>query len=494
MIVRDEAGMISDFLRCAEGVWDELIVVDTGSVDSTVHILKEAGATVTHRAWDDDFSAARNAGLALATGEWIAFFDADERISSVLKDQLRTLVEDPNSNAGAATVVMQNRHPDGHVHTAPLLRVFRNDPTIRFVHRIHEDISESVSDHLVRTGRQLVTLTGVVDHLGYVREVAAARDKQNRDMRLLEACLTEDPTDLYSHYKLMEQARYWSNDTRWGQAAQAASEVLRQADSALLKSLHFGGELVVLTGQGLYPSDPKAALIWLEPWEERVTPSAAFYYWRGHQRELAGQFESACRDYERCLDHPGTRNVQLSTVRPLMGLCRLALATGQLDQAREMTRRALAYNVVDQETSTAARALADLAISDGNGRIAVGLMAPLAGDPPCGADGITLARAFMLAGDITRCRETVDAMVAELPEAGIGLVMCDLCLGQDSNLSLDLNQTDADQAMKAWIDVVLRSKDINIARGFLANAGAITGVFPWLQAHVFDILGLDPPG
>ena len=93
-----------------------------------------------------------------------------------------------------------------------------------------------------------------------------------------------------------------------------------------------------------------------------------------------------------------------------------------------------------------------------------------------------------------RRQKTVDAMVAELPEAGIGLVMCDLCLGQDSNLSLDLNQTDADQAMKAWIDVVLRSKDINIARGFLANAGAITGVFPWLQAHVFDILGLDPPG
>ena len=63
MIVRDEAGMLPDFLRSVDGLWDELIVVDTGSVDATVHILEEAGAQMTYRTWDDDFSAARNTGL-----------------------------------------------------------------------------------------------------------------------------------------------------------------------------------------------------------------------------------------------------------------------------------------------------------------------------------------------------------------------------------------------------------------------------------------------
>ena len=60
-------------------------------------------------------------------------------------------------------------------------------------------------------------------------------------------------------------------------------------------------------------------------------------------------------------------------------------------------------------------------------------------------------------------------------------------------MSLELSQHDADQAMKAWIDVVLRGKNIDIARGFLQNAGAITGVFPWLQPYVFDLLGIDAP-
>ncbi|MGB0591328.1 MAG: glycosyltransferase [Myxococcota bacterium] len=493
MIVRDEAGMLPDFLRSVEGLWDELVVVDTGSVDATVEILQQAGATVTHRPWDDDFSAARNAGLELATGEWVAFFDADERISPELHAQLKVLVNLPEDNAGAATVVMENRHPSGHIHAAPLLRVWRNDPAVRFVHRIHEDISASVSDALGRTGRHLEALTGVVDHLGYVRDVASAKDKRTRDISLLEQCLADDPDDLYSHYKRMEQARYWHDKALWMAAAQDASAALNRGGASVIADAHYGGELVVLTALGLYPDDAKGTLVWLEGWETRILPSAAFHYWRGHQRELLGQFESAVADYQRALGHPGTRNLQLSSVRPLMGMCRIALATGQLAEAHTLIIEAMTYNVMDDEISVAARAMADLALADGDAKEAMALMRPLAGDPPSGADGITFARALMMSGDIHGTRALVAQMVDELPEAGIGLVMCDLCLGQDSNVSLELSQHDADQAMKAWIDVVLRGKNIDIARGFLQNAGAITGVFPWLQPYVFDLLGIDAP-
>jgi glycosyltransferase involved in cell wall biosynthesis len=491
MIVRDEAAMLPDFLSSVEGLWDELVVVDTGSTDATVALLEQAGATVTHRPWGDDFSAARNAGLELASGEWIAFFDADERVSPELRAQLRGLVDDHDSDVGAATVVMQNQHASGHTHSAPLLRVFRSDPEIRFVHRIHEDISTSVSGYLSRTGRRLESLSGRVDHLGYVREVASAKDKRVRDVRLLERCLADDPDDLYSHYKRMEQARYWHDNALWRVAARDASTALNRCDASVIAGAHFGGEFVVLTALGLYPGDAKGALVWLEGWEERIVPSAAFYYWRGHQREVLGQFESALKDYQSALGHPGTRNLQLSTVRPLMGLCRIALATGQLPEARTLVLEALSHQVVDDEIEVAARAMADLAMADGDAEDAVALMRPLAGDPPSGADGITFARALMMHGDIHATRAIVAYMVLSLPEAGIGLVMCDLCLGQDSNVTLDLSQHDADLAMKAWVDVVLRSKDIEISRGFLRNAGAITDVFPWLQPYVFELLGVE---
>ena len=312
-------------------------------------------------------------------------------------------------------------------------------------------------------------------------------------MALLERCLSDDPDDLYSHYKRMEQARYWHDNALWSTAASDAARALSRMDDAVIKKAHYGGELVVLTALGLYPDDAKGTLVWLEGWEARISPSAAFYYWRGHQRELLGQFESALADYQRALGHPGTRNVQLSSVRPLMGMCRIALATGRLDEARTLILEALTYNVMDDEISVAARALADLALADGDAEDAIKLMRPLAGDPPSGADGITFARAVMLSGDIQATRALMAYMVNDLPEAGIGLVMCDLCLGQDSNVTLDLSQHDADQAMKAWIDVVLRCKDIEVARGFLQNAGALTGVFPWLQAYVFELLGIEAP-
>ncbi len=71
--------MLPGFLAACAGLWDELCAVDTGSRDATVDLLEAAGARVVRRPWDDDFAAARNASLDLATGDWILFLDADER-------------------------------------------------------------------------------------------------------------------------------------------------------------------------------------------------------------------------------------------------------------------------------------------------------------------------------------------------------------------------------------------------------------------------------
>jgi len=86
IITKDEAENIR---ACLETVkWaDEIIVVDSGSVDATVEICRELGAQVHQHDWPG-FGMQKNRALSYATHEWVFSIDADERVSVELKEQL----------------------------------------------------------------------------------------------------------------------------------------------------------------------------------------------------------------------------------------------------------------------------------------------------------------------------------------------------------------------------------------------------------------------
>jgi glycosyltransferase involved in cell wall biosynthesis len=70
VLARDEARAIRRCLDSLRDHVDELLVLDTGSVDDTVALARAHGARVEHFAWVDDFAAARNRSLELAAGDW----------------------------------------------------------------------------------------------------------------------------------------------------------------------------------------------------------------------------------------------------------------------------------------------------------------------------------------------------------------------------------------------------------------------------------------
>ncbi|MFZ9886421.1 MAG: glycosyltransferase, partial [Myxococcota bacterium] len=158
MIVKDEEEMLPAFLGATRGLYDELCVVDTGSSDNTLGILKQQHVRLGRRPWDDDFAAARNASLDLATGEWILFLDADERPDAASVAAIRAVIED--ESVGAASLWFDNLLPGGQRNEMPLLRLFRADPAIRFRHRIHEDITAAVEAFLSRKDLRHTTLEG----------------------------------------------------------------------------------------------------------------------------------------------------------------------------------------------------------------------------------------------------------------------------------------------------------------------------------------------
>ena len=93
MIVKNEEKILRRCLNSVADLVDEIVIVDTGSKDSTRKIAKEYTEAVYDFRWIDDFSAARNFAFSKATKEYIYSADADEVLNSENRERFRLLKE-----------------------------------------------------------------------------------------------------------------------------------------------------------------------------------------------------------------------------------------------------------------------------------------------------------------------------------------------------------------------------------------------------------------
>jgi glycosyltransferase involved in cell wall biosynthesis len=80
MIVRDEEELLPQALESVKLLADQIVIVDTGSMDQTVAIAESFGAEVYHHPWSNNFSYHRNQSIGYATGDYVIILDADEKI------------------------------------------------------------------------------------------------------------------------------------------------------------------------------------------------------------------------------------------------------------------------------------------------------------------------------------------------------------------------------------------------------------------------------
>lgn len=93
MIVKNEEERLSRCLGSLQGIWDELLIADTGSTDRTKEIAESFGAKVYDFPWVDDFAAARNFIGEKATCDYIYSADADEEIDETNRQRFLNLKE-----------------------------------------------------------------------------------------------------------------------------------------------------------------------------------------------------------------------------------------------------------------------------------------------------------------------------------------------------------------------------------------------------------------
>ncbi|OMF08510.1 hypothetical protein BK131_25870 [Paenibacillus amylolyticus] len=261
MIVKDEAGPLQWCLNAVRDVVDEIIVVDTGSVDNTTEIARRHGAIVIRTEWNGDFSEARNLSLAAATKPWILVLDADEvwiQTSQMKAELMQLLAASRDDVWGYWIQVTSLLGVSGEERvTDAVCRLFRNDPRIAFQGRIHEEIASSI----MALAPQGVLHSGLeVIHYGYLEQVITTKNKGARNMQLIRSALNQEGDQPELLYAL---AAEWFQQAKYDEALRLLHPLLAQ----LTPECGYHSDLVLKTAYAWRESgSPERALAVVEAW------------------------------------------------------------------------------------------------------------------------------------------------------------------------------------------------------------------------------------
>lgn len=98
LIVKNEVKKIEKALASLS-FCDEIVVIDDGSTDQTQKIINKIApkAKIIERNLNNDFASQRNFALDIAQGQWILFVDADEVVSSALREEIIGVVNNKDN-------------------------------------------------------------------------------------------------------------------------------------------------------------------------------------------------------------------------------------------------------------------------------------------------------------------------------------------------------------------------------------------------------------
>lgn len=139
VIAKDAEKLIGE---CLDSIsWaDEIIVVDTGSKDTTIEIAEKAGAKI-YKLDKGTFSDWRNEGAKKATGDWILYIDVDERVTPLLKKEILQVIVNRSISAFAIprrNILLGHEMKHGGWWPDYVMRLIKKDRFLRWEGELHE--------------------------------------------------------------------------------------------------------------------------------------------------------------------------------------------------------------------------------------------------------------------------------------------------------------------------------------------------------------------
>jgi len=207
MIVKNEEKVLQRCLDSVYGIVDEIIIVDTGSTDSTKEIALKYVDQVYEFEWTNSFADARNYAQKQAKGKWILVLDADEYVDRSNLEEVITKLKNSEEYIDGYDVTIYNfigtsgERIVQHRNT----RIYRNTTNIRYFRSIHEQLKKNENEDLTT---EMIPL--IIFHSGYITQIVKEKNKKGRNAKLLDKEIKLSGSKGFDYFNLANE--YLSKD------------------------------------------------------------------------------------------------------------------------------------------------------------------------------------------------------------------------------------------------------------------------------------------
>ena len=231
MIVKNEERGLMRCLESIESIADELSIVDTGSTDRTIEVIKEFDrktdfpVILNHHEWEKGFfSGNRNFGLQFCTKRWIFWIDADEWVPPEYYSEINQITK--RGDIYTCFCALLSNLPDGRISKHYLPKMFRRGSAY---------FQGIVHNQLIHVSPSLVT--GIkINHDGYALDSGVMKTKRKRTSDLLRTQLKEKEDNAFAYMNL---ARTLMNDQKYQESLEVSEKGLKCDSSDDCKQMLF---------------------------------------------------------------------------------------------------------------------------------------------------------------------------------------------------------------------------------------------------------------
>lgn len=147
LAVYNEADNLGPCLESIRSLTDDIVIVDGGSTDKTREIAQSYGAKVNIEENRSNFHINKQHAIDAASHDWILQLDADERVSSMLLEEIKRVVEGDQQVAADAYYIKRRNYflgrwmNKGGMYPDPVIRLFRKGRAHLPAASVHELMS-----------------------------------------------------------------------------------------------------------------------------------------------------------------------------------------------------------------------------------------------------------------------------------------------------------------------------------------------------------------